>query len=144
MWGVPLLQAPPGVTSMLSTGEVGKILESPSLGWVLGLKWGSRIQQNDAGSDCSGSQASPAVIGLVCSTGIVSFKLEHRSEDSVHFLHSFGGFFWGCCYLPIRWGNLSCFLLPMQVQLGQCAASALGPENSQHTHLWLHVQTISW
>lgn len=38
MQGVPLLQAPPGVISTLSTGAVGKILESPSLGWVLGLK----------------------------------------------------------------------------------------------------------
>jgi len=38
MQGVPLLQAPPGVTSMLSPGTVGKILESPSLVWVLDLK----------------------------------------------------------------------------------------------------------
>lgn len=38
MQGVPLLQALPGVISTLSTGAVGKILESPSLGWVLGLK----------------------------------------------------------------------------------------------------------
>lgn len=43
----------------------------------------------EVGSDCSGSQVSPAVIGLVCNPGIVSFKLEHRSENSVHFLHAF-------------------------------------------------------